>query len=47
MGIGYLVSTIVFYNEGQIFFAHFQIASAILSGAGAVKGENSVIESSV
>lgn len=44
--IGHFLSTIVCEDKGQVFFAHFQLASAILTGAGVLKGGSSVIESS-
>ncbi|MFH0806115.1 MAG: hypothetical protein V1885_00040 [Candidatus Brennerbacteria bacterium] len=37
MGVGHVMSTIVFFDTNQDFFAHFQIASVIVAGTGVWK----------
>ena len=44
--VGHVLTWLLFAEKGQDFFAHFQLASAIIAVAGAYKGGNSVIESS-
>lgn len=47
LAVGHCLAAFVFDAKGQVFFSHIQIASIFLAIGGAVKGGNSVIESSV